>query len=148
MKWTLKIWCLLIVVFSACEDEDEPLFSVIPEISIEEIQPTEIIEFTDSIEIILNYQDGDGNLGFANPDSFAMEIQDTRFQNPDLYYVPLLAPLGEVISIKGELRVVVRGTFLVGNGAQETTTFLIRLKDRTGNWSNTLTSPKITILPQ
>lgn len=117
-----------------------------PEISIVSVSPTEITEYQDVIKVVLAYTDGDGNLGFSNPDSNALRVWDDRLSAPDWYHVQPLAPVGENISIQGELTVNLSGTFVLSSSAnQETTRFRLKIKDRNGNWSNEVITPIITI---
>ena len=138
--------CCLIISFSmySCK-KDKLLFSATPEISISSVTPTTVTQFRDSIVVLVHYKDGDGDVGFTEPDSLSMVVQDDRTPNPDWYYVPPLAPAGSVIAIQGELEIKLHNTFLLGSGSQEITKFHIKLKDRAGHWSNEVTTPQITI---
>ncbi len=134
----------LIGLLGACTVENE--LPNKPEISIVSVHPTEITEYQDVIKVVLAYTDGDGNLGFSNPDSNALRVWDDRLSSPDWYHVQPLAPPGEKISIQGELTVNLSGTFVLSSTAdQETTRFRIKIKDRNGNWSNEVITPLITI---
>lgn len=141
---TIFLLGILLVLMNACEEDAWPL-EVVPKITLQEIAPTTVKQFEDSIRIVVAYEDGDGDIGFFNPDSLSLSVQDTRLENPDYYYVPPLTPHGDSLSIKGTLKVVIRNTFLLGNGGNETTRYEIRLKDRQGHWSNTALTPVITI---
>ena len=116
-----------------------------PVIRLVSISPTKMQEFSDSLVVVIRYQDGDGDLGFTHPDSNALEVQDARLVRPDYYFVPPLAPLNSTLSITGELRFGIRGAFVLGSNNEENTSFTIRIKDRAGNWSNTITTQEITI---
>ena len=133
-----------LITFYGCEDDDF-VFDVVPYIELSEISTTNVTEFQDTITIRLLYRDGDGDLGFENPDSFSLSVQDQRLVNPDFYFVQPLAPIGSQVSIEGILPIKLKNTFLLGNGATETTTYTIRIKDRAGNWSNEVVTPVITI---
>lgn len=117
----------------------------VPSISLVSMEPATVKQFTDSLKITIQYNDGDGDIGFENADINSLEIKDSRLSKPDFYYVPPQAPLGSKIHIKGQLVVKLRNVFLLGTGASETTTMEIRLQDRSGNWSNKITTPEITI---
>lgn len=144
-----KIYALLLfsLILFAC-DKDEPTFPVEPEISFVSVGPTEITEFEDSILIVIQYRDGDGDIGFENADSMSLFVQDARLTEPDRYFVQPLSPIGSNVSIEGNLEILIRNSFLLGSGGQETTYYTIKLKDRAGNWSNTLQTPDITINAQ
>jgi len=137
----LLVW----IVFSGCKkDTVEP--DPIPFLKIESVSPTNLVEFTDSVIVLLTYDDGDGDLGFFDPDSSALAVTDSRFSEPDYYFVEGLAPdNGESLHIRGTLRVGLTPPFILGNGNTEVIQYSIRIKDRAGNWSNTVVTPDITI---
>lgn len=137
---------LIFIALASCNEVEIPVeTNSKPIIKLESVTPTTIKEFEDSIVIVLQYEDGDGDLGSQNPDEDFLEIRDTRLPKPDYYFVAPLSPPGSKVRIQGSMRVVVRNTFLLGSGGNELTTFEIRMRDRAGNWSNTLTTEKLTI---
>lgn len=141
--------CILILVvwvlFSGCKKKNvEP--DPVPFLKIESVSPTTVTQFVDSVVVILSYDDGDGDLGFSDPDSTALEVTDSRFSLPDYYFVQPLAPIGEPLHIRGTLRVELTSPFLLGNGSSEVIQYRIRILDRAGNWSNEVTTPDITIV--
>ena len=136
----LVVW----IVFSGCKkDVVEP--DPIPFITIENVTPTTVTQFMDSVIVTLSYDDGDGDLGYFDPDSSALAVTDSRFQEPDLYFVQALAPDGEDLHIRGTLRIGLTPPFILGSSSQEIISYAIRIKDRAGNWSNTVITPDITI---
>ncbi len=139
--------CISILFFSACS-KDETTFPIEPEITLLSAGPTTITEFEDSIQIVIQYRDGDGDIGFENPDSFSLFVQDARLPDPDNYFVRPLSPIGSNVSIEGTLEINIRNTFLLGSGGQETTYYTIVLRDRAGHYSNILQTPDITIIAQ
>jgi hypothetical protein len=147
MKQYISIIGFTILAFGACKKEINPEVSLDrePKIKILSVAPTTIQEFDESVIVTLQYEDGDGNLGFEHPDSNALRVWDDRLQNPDFYFVPPLSPVGEEISIRGALEIRLNGTFIIGTGTEESTRFAISIKDRDGNWSNEVTTPIITI---
>jgi len=143
MKKISFILLLLTVIFSSCKkEEDAPK---VPEISLISITPLSLVQFEESIYIVIGYKDLDGDIGYENPDSYALQIKDNRLTNPDWYHVPPLSPIGSNVSIEGELSVKISSLFLLGNGSQEETSFAIRIIDRAGNWSEEITTPQISI---
>lgn len=136
---------VLCFAFSSCSEDDRSLDPV-PKITLKEIAPATVVQFTDSINIIIEYEDGDGDVGYWNPDSLALSVHDLRLANPDFFYVRPLAPDSNAISISGTIRISIRNTFLLGNGNEETTNYEIKLKDRAGHWSNPVTTPEVTIM--
>lgn len=139
-----------VIVISACNKEDdlpgEPM-SVIPEIELISTGPSTVVALKDSIEFLLHYQDGDGDLGYNSPDSLSIYITDNRIELTEALFVPLLAPEDASVSIQGELLVELHNTILIDPDADtESVTFSIYLRDRTGNVSNTVTSAPITVI--
>ena len=132
-------------LWSGCKKDFPKGYSEVPEIRLVSVKPTSIQQFQDSIIIQLEHKDGDGDLGFEHPDSTSLRVQDARLTKPDWYFVKPLAPVGSNVPIEGILTFRLSGTFLLGNGNQETTTFTIDLKDRKEHWSNQVVTPTITI---
>jgi hypothetical protein len=116
-----------------------------PVITLVSLSDTSLVQFTGRITVDLRYEDGDGDLGHPHPDSLLMEVRDSRLLAPDLYFIPPIAPVGTSAPVQGNFRFTLNGTFLFGNGTTELTTYTIRLRDRAGNWSNTVATPAITI---
>lgn len=133
-----------LVLLAAC-DKNTPLWDVIPEIRLVDVQPTSIEQFKDSVIVTIEYQDGDGDLGFIHPDSMSLRVQDSRLTAPDWYFVPPLSPIDHTLAIQGELTFKLNGTYLLGSGGTEQIIFSIMIKDRAGNWSNEISTPEITI---
>lgn len=136
-----------LMVLMACKKDKVSVYDKVPEIRLEEVNATSIKQFQDSILITIEYKDGDGNVGFEHPDSLALKVLDSRLTAPDWYFVPPLSPVGEEIPVSGILTFRLNGTFLLGNGGAEKTTFHITLRDRDNNWSNEIATPEITINP-
>lgn len=116
-----------------------------PNIRIISVAPTTVQAFTGRTEVLLQYEDGDGDQGSLHPDSLMLEVRDDRLTAPDFYFVPPLSPEGSSVPIRGTIRFRLNGTFLFGNGATEVTQYSIRLRDRSGQWSNTVLTPQIII---
>jgi hypothetical protein len=135
---------IALVILGACKG-NEPIYDIIPEIRLVQAGPTSIQQFQDSVVVTIEYQDGDGDLGFVNPDSMSLRVQDSRLLAPDWYFVPPLAPVDQALSIEGQLTFKLNGTYLLGSGGSETIVYSVKIKDRTGNWSNEISTPEITI---
>jgi len=136
---------LLILVVASCKKASIVKKPAEPLIAIVSTNPVNILQFEEAVALVLRYEDGDGDLGHPDPDSLLLEVRDARLLFPDYYFVPPLAPLGSEVPIEGELEFRLNGTFLFGNGATEQTTYSIRMRDRKGNWSNSVITPTITI---
>jgi len=143
MRYLLLI--LFVLVLSGCKKATIVKKPAEPLIAIVSTDPVNILQFEENVALVLRYEDGDGDLGHPHPDSLLLEVRDARLLFPDYYFVPPLAPIGSEVAIEGELEFRLNGTFLFGNGATEQTTYSIRMRDRKGNWSNTVITPTITI---
>ncbi len=139
-----KILSLLLIVslFSTCKKtEVENEFSI----SLIEMNPTEIIEFEENINVRISYIHPQGFVGFSDPDYLSLEVKDSRLLIPDYYHLIPLSPPQSEVSIKGEILIEVDAPFIFGNGNTETLTFSIRIQDKDKNWSNKVTTDLITV---
>ena len=141
-----KIILIISLLFFGCKKEELREDMDVPYISIKRITPKIVQEFTESVLLEIAYEDGNGDLGFQNPDVLSLSVQDSRLNTPDFYHIPPLAPDGEEIYIKGTFNVYLNTTFLIGVGSSEKLTYSVRIKDRAENWSNTVTSEEITVV--
>ena len=135
----------LMMVFSSCKKDEEPLFPLEPFITLDSVSQTTLAEFQENLRLYISYQDGDGDLGFFHPDSNSIYVLDSRLIDPDEYHIQPLAPLDEVLPIQGSLVVELKAPFKLGSGGDEVIQFTVTIKDRAGNWSNPTISPDITI---
>ncbi len=146
------ILCLICLIISCKKDDDPQVadpISNIPYIELRSVSPTTVIEYQDSILFTIFYQDGDGDLGFANPDSMTLYVIDQRIFTVEKFYIPLLAPENANITIQGELVVQLDRTILIDpDASSETVEFLLQVKDRAGNFSNYVTTQPITVLSE
>lgn len=143
-----KMWLLALAVLvssAACKKTAIRELDKAPVIRINQVAPTSIVAFTGRVEVELQYEDGDGDQGSLHPDSLLLEVRDDRLTAPDYYFVPPLSPENSNVPIRGTIRFRLNGTFLFGNGATEATIYSIRLRDRSGQWSNTVNTPQILI---
>lgn len=140
----LILFCSILLSITSCGKSDL-VYDETPFIRLTEISPISLQEFQEKINITIEYQDGDGDLGDYDPNIYALEVLDRRLTEPDYYHILPLAPEGEKLSIKGQFTIELKNTFLLGNGAQETVIYEIKMRDRAGNWSNTVSSPEILV---
>lgn len=143
---------IIILLFVSCkkETDNEPLEQIndIPYIEIRSVSASTVTEYQDSIIFEVFYQDGDGDLGFASPDSFSLFITDSRIFTVEDYYLPLLSVEGSNQTIQGILNVKLDRTIMIDDSnASEEVQFKIQVKDRAGHYSNFATSQVITVLP-
>lgn len=137
---------LLCLSFLACNKQDGPVFPKTPQISLKGISHDTIREYRDVLTISINYQDGDGDIGFADPDMNSIFIRDARLTKFDGFYVGTIAPEGTSIPIQGTLNVEFPSLFLFGTADQESTRFFVYLRDRAGNVSDTIETPRVWIV--
>lgn len=135
----------VILLAIACKEKQTSEGDPKPEIALIKVTPTTIKQFSDTIEVTISYKDGDGDLGDLNPDENSFEIKDSRLTKADYYFFSPLAPKDAKIKIQGNLKMKLKNMFLLGTGNVETCFLDIRIKDRAGNWSNTVRTPELTI---
>lgn len=145
----LMIVCF-VFIFSCSKDKTvSPLIALsdTPLIKLYTVSPTSVTQFVDSIVFVITCWDKDGDIGFDNADSMALWLTDNRFPITEKYHIPPLTPDSAEIAIQTQLSVVLDHTILKDTTqTSEIATFSIKLRDRAGHWSNTVTTGNITIL--
>lgn len=151
---TLIVFSVVLLFLNGCKKED-PIpsstptgpVSIIPQISIKNVSSAVVVQFKDSIVFTVSYIDGNGDIGYENADSTSLFLTDNRGPFTEKYHIPPLAPNGAFVAIQGDLNIKLDRTMLLDTAAvSETTTYSIQLKDRAGNWSNTVTTGTITVV--
>lgn len=146
-SYIILIISILALWVSACTKVDNtPSFPIEPAIKLVDINHLEVVEFQDTLEITITYEDGDGDLGNVDPDIPGLVVKDARLTEPDSFHLQPLSPPGAQVSIQGELLIRLPQLFLLGNGMTETTRFRIKLLDRAGHESNEIETPSIQII--
>lgn len=145
-KVYIAIGWVTTLLFVGCkkEDEDKPAAPILKLISV---SATSVPQYQNEIEVVFEYEDYQGDIGSSDPDVLQLSVKDARLANADGYHLPPMTPDNQELHIKGTYRLKLRPLFLLGNGADETTTLNILLTDRAGNKSNTLQTGVITITP-
>jgi hypothetical protein len=141
----IKIPFLILVSMCFLSCSKDSALSSVPVIKFLDVNSTSIKQFKDSLIIRFEYTDADGDIGEENPDKNDLFVKDRRLANADYYFVKPLSPPGSEIKIKGIISVQIKNTFLLGTGNSELTQFDIKLRDRAGNWSNSINTPNISI---
>ena len=136
---------LTLLLFTTCKKED--FVDPVPKIEIQSVVPTTVAEFQDEVIVKLSYEDQDGDIGHSDADSLLLFVQDSRLTVPDLYHIPPVSPEGDSLNVFGTISVELTAPFLLGNGGNESITYSIWLRDRAGNYSNTVETETITITP-
>lgn len=116
-----------------------------PSIKLISVSADSVKEFKDSLVVVLEYTDMDGDIGELDPDKNSLQIKDRRLSEADFYFVKPLSPPGSGIRIKGQIAVQIKNVFLLGTGNTEITRFDIKLRDNANHWSNSVTTPDIVI---
>ena len=145
-------YLIIIIGFFSCNkketDGETPKgpISNVPSITLIDVYPKTVQEYKDSIVFVIQYLDGDGDLGTEDADTKSIFLTDNRALLTESYHLPPLATIGTEIAIQGNLNVILNRTALLNStGSSETTTYSIYLVDRAGNSSNIITSETITI---
>jgi len=144
MKRAVTIIFLVILVGFGCKQDETPEVFY-PEIAFVSISHDDVVEFDNDVAITFSYFDGDGDIGYDDPDAHSLKIKDSRLQDFDWFHIPPLTPDNLPLEIEGEFTVNLPPLFLLGNGGNESTSFTFQLQDRTGNWSNQFVTPEILI---
>ncbi len=133
----------------SCDKEtvvgEMPAISSVPTITDLQISPGTINQF-ESLDFSFKYTDGNGDIGFEDPDFKSLQIIDNRAEIIHEYHIPPQSPVENII-ISAVVEVSLNNVILLDqSNSSEEATFTIRLQDRDLNWSNDLTSQPITIL--
>ncbi len=131
------------VVFTSCKKEDEKPQG--PTIAFKSISSESVEQFNNNVVVTFSYEDYQGDLGEPDPDKFSLRIKDNRLTNYDWFHIPPMTPDLQELHIKGDYALELPPLFILGNGTEEVTHFTIQIRDRAGNWSNTITTPVVTI---
>jgi hypothetical protein len=134
-----------LLLLPGCTKDEVMEYSVIPEISLVAISSDTIQQYEDVLYLRISYKDGNGDLGFENPDQYALYIRDIRLEEFDGFYLGPLAPPGADVPIQGELSIEFPSLFLFGNGDIELTKFQIKMIDRAGHESNLIETGFVAI---
>lgn len=139
----MLIPALLLLI--GCNKEDDITYSNVPAIELVGLSNDTIRQYEDVLTIRISYKDGDGDIGFEDPQQYALYVRDIRLEAFDGFYVGPLAPPDVSVPIQGELTIEFPSLFLFGNGAVENTKFEIKMIDRAGNESNVIETDFVAI---
>jgi hypothetical protein len=132
-----------IALLHGCKKDE---VSVAPTISIANLSNYTVVEYTNAIEVTINYEDHQGDIGTTDPDEHSLFVSDERFAEQDGYHIDPLTPDLQSLHVRGSLRVSLRPLFIMGNDSIETTRLTFELRDRAGNVSNRVMTEEITIV--
>jgi hypothetical protein len=142
-KAILLFFPIGVLLFSNCKKKEE--IPPNPTLEIIAVEPTSVKEFEDKVTVSIKYTDPNADLGQFNPETYTLEVKDSRILTPDLFHVKPLVYEGLEGGVEGEINLVIKNLFRIGNGATESATLTIRFQDKSGNWSNEAISPQFTI---
>lgn len=134
-----------LLLLIGCSKEDDITYSNVPVIELVGLSNDTIRQYEDVLTIRISYKDGDGDIGFEDPQQYALYVRDVRLAAFDGFYVGPLAPPDVSVPIQGELTIEFPSLFLFGNGAVENTKFEIKMIDRAGNESNVIETDFVAI---
>ncbi len=164
MNSIIKYLFVLIVFLSLDSCKKLPHYSKTPEISFKKFDIYRNVYnagdgvFADSVSVVLHFQDGDGDLGLDEDDkkndtlpNFFMKVQpkDTSHKDTITYYGQFQPLTYLPKSIKGPVDgdLIYSVYFNYNNFiyTNDTLTFLIHIKDRAGNISNTVQTDPLVV---
>ena len=142
----LGLSVFVLVAMSCTHKEKIEPPSVIPEIKLITTSPGQVKAFEDEIRFVIEYTDGDGDLGTNDDKVRNVFVKDNRVDVIHEFRLQQLAPDNATIAITGTFEIKLPNTIIDGNSAPETVTCSISVVDRAGNESNEVTSPEITVV--
>jgi len=135
---------IMSLFFSSCKkDKEEP--SIIPKIEFISISPGSVKEYQDSINIVISYEDANGDIGSNDANVKNLFVTDSRNNVTYEYRISQLSPSGSNIHIKGNLNTIIKNTAITNGSNSQTVSYSVYLIDRAGNQSNTVNTSAITI---
>ncbi len=123
------------------------LISDTPSISFVSIMPDVVQEYQDSIQIIISYRDGGGDLGDSDPALRNLFVRDLRNNILYAYRIPKLSPDGSDITVQGNFSIVISNTIITNGSSEQKVQYEVYITDRAGHVSNTILSPEIKVIP-
>ena len=140
-RTTVALTCMALL--HGCKKDEA---SDVPVISLENISDYSVVEYDNAVEVTINYEDHQGDIGTNDPDEHSLFVSDERFAEQDGYHIDPLTPDQQSLHVRGSLRVSLRPLFIMGADSTETTRLTFELRDRAGNVSNRVMSEVITIV--
>ena len=151
----MRSLCLfvMIMVLISCDKksiintDNSTEISDVPKIEFLSISPQSVIEFKESISISIIYEDGNGDIGFDSADSLSLFVKDNRGDIEHSFHIPPVVPNNLELSIRGTLNVNIDKVIILDDNAEsEEVIFSVKLKDRSGQWSNEIECPGVTVV--
>ena len=141
---------LAVFVFGCADQNVEDDFIPIgnqPRIRVLDYAPDTVVQLQDSLVIMLNVVDEDGDVGYANPDTTSIFVLDERLESSTPYWLPILENDSTGNAVDAVYTFKLKPFFLLEETLNfETTTLSIQVMDHLGNRSNSTIIGPITIL--
>lgn len=137
----------VVLLATGCKkDPDIDLKDPIPQVLSVAVSPGTVRAFQDSVVFLVEYRDGDGDLGENTASAKNLFLVDNRIGITETYRIQALAPAGSDIPITGTLRVILPSTGPTNGSSSQSATFTVYLRDRAGHESNRFVTQAITIV--
>jgi len=146
IQHVLYLICLVWMVGACAKEDALGPFPEAPVLHSIQLSQDSIQAFTDSLYLVVEYEDANGDLGFNSADMKSLWLKDSRLEREDLYHIPPLAPLETNVHIRGKLRINLGNLFLLSNDDIEALIFTVKIRDRAGNWSDEQVSDTLFLL--
>ncbi len=156
----IGLFIITALAVTACTKE--PDFPPEPEISFERIDSNVIRQAVDSAFVVINFMDGDGDIGSSENDRniFLIDTRSSQGNDTIRRSMPQVPNFGNDSGISGEIRLPVSTCCTPPPGAagclpvsdafpefqRDTVIYQVFITDRAGNQSNTITLEPIFLL--
>jgi len=137
-----QILLLLITLFASSCDRNK----YVPQITLEEVGPDQVVALEDSIYMRIGFYDKDGDLGENFTDDKNLFVVDQRLNLSHEFRISNIVPGGADVPIQGFLEWTIPSVYITNGNASQIVIYSIYVVDRAGNQSNILETPTITII--
>lgn len=154
MKNKIFLLAILPIAFFLQKCQKAPDFPITPVISFESFNSTTITPGKDSLKLKFKFTDGDGDLGYNSGEKHSGDssiyITDVRVGKKDYTYIynpPHIPEKGSFKQISGTMMI---NMFYTCNCRPDhltldTVSYKVKIIDRAGNISNTITTPIVIL---
>jgi|GEM_PF-1896938 len=143
----LWICILLLICWGGCQSIPQQK-RYPPKIKLVSIGPKILHSYQDSLEIVIQYLDKDGDLGENKAGVHNVFVVDSRSRTSSQFRLRQLLQDSMQVAVKGELHILLDAVGLINSEEKvEQVHYEIFIKDRSGHKSNVLKTKAITIVP-